>query len=84
MRQPLPDDERRRSTGTCVSSTGSPRTSTSSTERSPKGALDDDAMRRLMTITGVNLDGADAGVMAAIGDIGRFREPREARKLLSA
>ena len=36
-----------------------------------EGALDDVAIKRLMTITGVNLTVA-AGLMAAIGDIGRF------------
>ena len=35
-------------------------------------ALDDQATKRLMTITGVNLTVA-AGIMAAIGDIGRFK-----------
>ena len=37
-------------------------------------ALDDGAIKRLMTITGVNLTVA-AGVMAAIGDISRFHSP---------
>ena len=37
-------------------------------------ALDDQATKRLMTITGVNLTVA-AGIMAAIGDIGRFKSP---------
>src|SRR5215471_3357337 len=39
-----------------------------------EGALDDRAIKRLMTITGVNLTVA-AGIMAAIGDIGRFKSP---------
>jgi transposase len=39
-------------------------------------ALDDPAIRRLLTITGVNLAVA-AGLMAAIGDISRFKEPRK-------
>ena len=34
-------------------------------------AIDDPAVKRLMTITGVNLTVA-AGIVAAIGDIGRF------------
>ena len=38
------------------------------------GALDDNAVKRLMTITGVNLTVA-TGVMAAIGDIRRFDDP---------
>ena len=37
--------------------------------------LDDPAIRRLLTITGVNLAVA-AGLMAAIGDIARFKSPR--------
>ena len=39
-----------------------------------RDALDDQATKRLMTITGVNLTVA-AGIMAAIGDIGRFKSP---------
>jgi transposase len=39
-----------------------------------EGALDDGAVKRLMTITGVNLTVA-TGVMAAIGDIRRFNDP---------
>jgi transposase len=39
-------------------------------------ALDDGAVKRLMTITGVKLTVA-AGLMAAIGDIHRFRHPRK-------
>ena len=39
-----------------------------------EGALDDGAVKRLMTITGVNLTVA-TGVMAAIGDIRRFEQP---------
>ena len=38
--------------------------------------LDDGAVRRLMTITGVNLIVA-AGLVAAIGDIGRFASPQK-------
>jgi len=38
------------------------------------GALDDNAVKRLMTITGVDLTVA-TGVMAAIGDIRRFDHP---------
>jgi transposase len=41
-----------------------------------QSAIDDPAIRRLMTITGVNLAVA-AGLMAAIGDIGRFKSPQK-------
>lgn len=37
-------------------------------------AIDDGAVKRLMTITGVNLTVATS-LMAAIGDIGRFNDP---------
>ncbi|WP_247341327.1 MULTISPECIES: IS110 family transposase [unclassified Bradyrhizobium] len=39
-------------------------------------AIDDPAVNRLMTITGVNLAVA-AGIVAAIGDIGRFNSPQK-------
>jgi transposase len=38
-------------------------------------ALDDEAIKRLMTITSGNLTVA-ASLMAAVGDIGRFKSPR--------
>lgn len=38
--------------------------------------LDDPAIRRLLTVTGVNLAVA-AGLMAAIGDIARFKSPQK-------
>ncbi|MEQ9334191.1 IS110 family transposase [Thalassobaculum sp.] len=41
-----------------------------------QGALDDPAIKRLLTITGVNLTVA-TGLMAAIGDIGRFDSPQK-------
>ena len=41
-----------------------------------ESALDDAAIKRLMTITGVNLTVA-AGLMAAIGDIARFSSPQK-------
>lgn len=41
-----------------------------------ESALDDPAIRRLLTITGVNLTVA-TGLMAAIGDIGRFNSPQK-------
>jgi transposase len=39
-------------------------------------AINDPAVNRLMTITGVNLTVA-AGIVAAIGDIGRFKSPQK-------
>src|SRR5262249_8230646 len=41
-----------------------------------KDAIDDPAVKRLMTITGVNLTVA-AGIVAAIGDISRFNSPQK-------
>ena len=41
-----------------------------------ESVLDDPAIKRLMTITGVNLTVA-AGLMAAIGDIARFSSPQK-------
>lgn len=41
-----------------------------------ESALDDPAVERLLTITGINLTVA-TGLMAAIGDIGRFRSPQK-------
>jgi len=41
-----------------------------------QSALDDAAIKRLITITGVNLTVA-AGLVAAIGDIGRFSSPQK-------
>lgn len=41
-----------------------------------EGALGDASIERLLTITGVNLTVA-AGLMAAIGDIGRFKSPQK-------
>lgn len=40
------------------------------------GALDDPAVKRLLTITGINLTVA-VGLIAAIGDIGRFTNPQK-------
>lgn len=40
------------------------------------GALEDEPIRRLLTITGVNLAAA-AGLMAAIGSIDRFSSPQK-------
>ena len=45
------------------------------------GVMDDASVRRLMTITGVNLT-VVSGIMAVIGDISRFDSPLEARELL--
>jgi transposase len=41
-----------------------------------ESAIDDPAVKRLMTITGVNLTVA-AGIVAAIGDISRFKSPQK-------
>lgn len=41
-----------------------------------ESALEDPAIKRLITITGVNLTVA-VGLMAAIGDIGRFKSPQK-------
>ena len=41
-----------------------------------QAAIDDPAVRRLITITGVNLTVA-AGIVAAIGDISRFKSPQK-------
>ena len=41
-----------------------------------ESTMDDPAIRRLLTITGVNLTVA-AGLMAAIGDITRFKSPQK-------
>ena len=41
-----------------------------------QAAIDDPAVRRLITITGVNLTVA-TGIVAAIGDISRFRSPQK-------
>jgi transposase len=41
-----------------------------------EGALDDGAINRLLTITGVNLTVA-AGLVAAIGNIARFKSPQK-------
>ena len=51
-----------------------------STARSPRARSTIAAIKRLMTITGVNLTVA-AGLVAAIGDIGRFSQPAEAGEL---
>lgn len=44
--------------------------------RIAQAAIEDSAVNRLMTITGVNLAVA-AGIMAAIGDISRFNSPQK-------
>ncbi|MGE3159731.1 MAG: IS110 family transposase [Xanthobacteraceae bacterium] len=41
-----------------------------------QGAIDDPAVNKLITITGVNMTVA-AGLVAAIGDIGRFKSPQK-------
>lgn len=65
----------RRSIGTSASLTGWRKIWPCSTARS-QDAIDDSAVNRLMTITGVNLAVA-AGIMGAIGDISRFNRPQK-------
>jgi transposase len=48
-----------------------------------KSAMNDPAIQRLLTITGVNLTVA-AGLMAAIGDIARFKSPRSWSAILGS
>ena len=60
-----------RSNGICASSTGWVRISAFSTREIAQAAIDDPAVKRLLTITGVNLIVA-AGLVAAIGDVRRF------------
>ena len=59
-----------------ANSTGSVRISRSLDREIAESALDDAAIKRLLTITGVNLTVA-AGLMAAIGDIARFTSPQK-------
>src|SRR5512132_1890621 len=59
-----------------ASSIGWTRTSRVLDREIARSAIDDPAIRRLMTITGINLTVA-AGLMAAIGEIGRFRSPQK-------
>ncbi len=60
VRQPVPEDERLAILDREIA----------------QATLDDPAIRRLLTITGVNLAVA-AGLMAAIGDIARFKSPQK-------
>lgn len=75
-RQPLPDDERKAidrhvreldRLGEDLAVLG---------REIAEAAIDDPAVKRLMTITGVNLTVA-AGIVAAIGDIDRFKSPQK-------
>ncbi|MGY2933095.1 transposase [Bradyrhizobium sp. GM6.1] len=66
----------RRSIGTSASLTGWRKIWPCSTAKIAQDAIDDSAVNRLMTITGVNLALA-AGIMAAIGDISRFNSPQK-------
>ena len=75
-RQPCRTTSGRPSNGIVANSTGWRRTWPSSTARSRRARIDDAAVKRLMTITGVNLTVA-AGLVAAIGDIGRFKSPQK-------
>ncbi|WP_287307181.1 transposase [Mesorhizobium sp.] len=74
-RQPVPDDEGSRSSGMCANSIGLPRDLATLDREIAETTLDDPAIRRLLT-TGVNLAVA-AGLMAAIGDIARFKSPQK-------
>jgi transposase len=75
-RQPLPDDERA-AIERHVRELGRLDEDLAVLDREiARSAIDDPAIRRLMTITGINLTVA-AGLMAAIGNIGRFRSPQK-------
>ena len=74
MRQALPDDERE-AIGRHVRELDRLAEDLAVLDREiANGALEDGAVRRLITITGVNLTVA-TGVMAAVGDISRFDSP---------
>jgi hypothetical protein len=64
------------STGICASSIGWARISQFSTARSPSGWIEDPSVKRLLTITGININVA-AGLVAAIGDVRRFSSPQK-------
>lgn len=64
------------SIGICVSLTGSPKTSSLLDREIAEKVIEDPAVKRLLTITGVNIIVA-AGLVAAIGDIGRFCSPQK-------
>jgi transposase len=73
-RQPLPDDERE-AINRHVRELDRLAEDLATLDREiAEAALDDHDVKRLMTITGVNLTVA-TGILAAIGDIGRFDSP---------
>jgi len=75
-RQPLPDDERA-AVARHVRELDRLGEDLAELDReTAEDALDDAAVNRLLTITGVNLTVA-AGLMAAIGEIGRFDSPQK-------
>ena len=76
MRQPLPEDERFAIDRHVRELDRLGEDLTVLDREIAASALDDPSIRRLLTITGVNLAVA-AGLMAAIGDISRFKEPRK-------
>jgi transposase len=75
-RQPLPDDERL-ATDRHVRELDRLAEDLALLDREvAEVAIEDPAVKRLMTITGVNLTVA-AGIVPAIGDIGRFKSPQK-------
>ena len=66
----------RRSSGTCARSTASAMTSPSRTTRDRRGHRRRSAVRRLLTVAGINVTVA-AGLVAAIGDIRRLSSPQK-------
>ncbi|MGY8685297.1 transposase [Bradyrhizobium sp. UFLA05-153] len=73
--QQLPDDERA-AICTFVSSTGSREDLALLDREIAQDVIDDSAVNRLMTTTGLNLAVA-AGIVAAIGDISQFSRPQK-------
>ena len=79
-RQPLPDDERAAVDRHVRELDRLAEDLTVLDREIAQAAIDDPAVRRLITITGVNLTVA-AGIVAAIGDISRFKKSAEAGEL---
>ena len=75
-RQPLPDDERNAVDRHVRELDGLAEDLVLLDREIAQFAIDDPAVKRLMTITGVNLTVA-AGIVAAIGDISRFGSPQK-------
>ena len=76
MRQPVPDDERVAIERHVRELDRLAEDLTILDREIAESTLDDGAIRRLLTITGVNLTVA-VGLMAAIGDIARFKSPQK-------